>query len=49
MNLHDKEDLGVAQDNKEDKGQLCFVGDATPLNKSFAKLGIFHSKILVLV
>ena len=38
MNLHDKVDLGVAQDSKEDKGQQCFVEDATPLNKSFAKL-----------
>ena len=49
MNLHDKVDLGVAQDSKEDKGQRCFVEDATPLNKSFAKLWIFHMKILVLV
>ena len=38
MNLHDKVDLGVAQDSKEDKGQRCFVEDVTPLNKSFAKL-----------
>ena len=38
MTLHDKVDLGVAQDSKEDKDQRCFVVDATPLNKSFAKL-----------
>ena len=31
-------DLGVAQDSKEDKGQRCFVEDATPLNKSFVHL-----------